>query len=182
VLDEELDAVAEAAVRYADATERLTGVIAAEPAAGSRVYLCAYEDREGRRSWLALDERGEPVVNRRLVRDAASIAALCEVAEEFAGGGDLDELSAQLVALRLTENPPGVEEAEGAVRDLQHAIGAPPRVASSGHLDRVGGAARRLEQALGEGGSPFAEGMKVALPAVEELTTDVESNYKRNLT
>ena len=46
------------------------------------------------------------------VKDAVSIAALCEIAEESAVGGDLDELLSQLVALRLTENPEGIDEAE----------------------------------------------------------------------
>jgi hypothetical protein len=182
VLNDDFDAVAKAAARHAGESERLTGVIPAEPSSGFRVYLCAYAAAEGRRSWLVLDVSGQPITNRRIVRDAASIAALCEVAEDFAGGGDLDDLSAQLVALRLTERPQGIEDAEEAVRNLQRVIGAPPRVASVGHLDRVGLAARRLEQALGEGGSPFAEGMKVAMPAVEKLADDVESNYKHELT
>ncbi|HEX9415201.1 MAG TPA: hypothetical protein VF895_00670 [Gaiellaceae bacterium] len=180
-LSEDLEGIARAAAGYAGADERLSGVLVAEPQEGALVYLCAFEGAENRRSWVALDERANPVTSRRLVRDAASIAALCEVAEETAGGGDLDELSSRLVALRLTESPPGIEEAEEAVRELQRAIGVPPRVASTGYLDRVGLATRRLEQALGEGGSPFAEAMKVAMQSVEEVTAEVEAHYKREL-
>jgi hypothetical protein len=181
-LSEELGHVARKAAAFAEGDERLSGVLAAEPREGVRVYLCAFEDGEARRTWLALDDRGQPIASRKLVRDAVSITALCEVADETAGGGDLDELSAQLVALRLTERPPGIDEAEDAVRELQRAVGAPPQIASARHLDRVGLAARKLEQAFGEDGSPFAQAMKAAMASVEELAADVESNYKRTLT
>ena len=121
------------------------------------MYLCAF-DGGGGRSWLALDGAGAPVTSRRAVRDAASIAALCELAEEVAAGGDLDDLISRLVAVRMTEAPAGIEEAEEAARTLQRTIEPPPRLASPAYLDRIGHATRRLEQALGEGGSPFAEG------------------------
>ena len=39
---------------------------------------------DGAQSWLALDDRGSPLTNRTLIRDAASIAALVEIAEESA--------------------------------------------------------------------------------------------------
>ena len=55
-------------------------------------------------------------------------------------------------------------------------------MASTEHLERVGAAVRKLEGALGSGpGSPFAAAMKSAAGAVQELTADVESNYKRPL-
>ena len=65
-----------------------------------------------------LDARGRVVEDRALVRDAVSIVTMCELAEEAAGGGDLDELRSRLVALRLTENPPGIDEAEEAAIEL----------------------------------------------------------------
>jgi hypothetical protein len=177
-VSEELERILPAARQFAGDGEELSGIVVAEPREGTRVYLCAFRAGE-RRSWLALDGRGVPVTSRRLVRETASIAALCEVAEETAGGGDLDELSSRLVALRLTERPPGIEEAEDAVRGLQRTIGVSPRVASPAHLDRVGLATRRLEEALGEGGgSPFAEAMKVAMYSVEQLVDEVEAKYK----
>ena len=180
-LEEQLRLAVETAVRFADDGEELSGVVPAEPASGERVYLCVYSRGESQR-WLALDAGGSPVDDRRLVRDAVSIAAMCELAEETAGGGDLGELRARLFELRLTENPDGIEEAEAAAAELQEVIVGPPRLASVSYLDSIGGAAIKLEQALGEvGGSPFAEAMKVGMAAAEELAADVERSYKRPL-
>jgi hypothetical protein len=180
-LTDDLRRAAEAAVRYAEPGEELTGIIPAEPAAGERVYLCAYALDGEERTWLVVDDAGRAVDNRLVVRDTVSIAALCELAEETAGGGDLDELASELVALRLTEAPEGIEEAENAVRGLQMVIGSGARVASLDRLDEVGEATRRLEVALGGGGSPFAEAMKAAIDSAEALQQDVERNYKREL-
>ncbi len=181
-LSEDLERIAEAACAFASPGEGLAAVIPAEPAGGVRVYLCAFGEEGDSRTWLALDDDGRPVSDRRLVRDAVSIAAMCELAEETAGGGDLDELRAQLVGLRSAENPDGIEEAEEAALALERTIGRPPRVATPAYLDEVGAATRRLELALGESAaSPFAEAMKVALAAVEGLARDVEANYKVSL-
>jgi hypothetical protein len=180
-LHEELSRIAVAAAAFSEPGEEIVGVIAAEPARGERVYLCAFESAEGR-SWLALDASGRPLVHRAVVREAVSIAALCELAGEMAGGGELEELRARLVGLRLTENPDGIEEAEEAALTLEAVIGSPPRVASPGYLDEVGAATRRLELALGtNGASPFAEAMKQGVAAVEALTLEVEGTYKRPL-
>ena len=96
---------------------------------------------------------------------------------------DLEELRAQLASLRLTENPPGIDEAEEAALALERTLGTPPRLATPTYLDAVGLAARRLEQALGENGSsPFATAMKQGLVAIDELTAEVEGRYKLELT
>ena len=181
-LDQELARIAAAAAAFASAGEEVAGVIAAEPAGGERLYVCAFRAPDDGTSWLVLDDAGAAVVERARVREAVSIAGLCEVAEEVAAGGDLDELLSRLVALRLTENPEGIDEAEAAVLALQGAVGAPPNVASPARLDAVGGATRRLEHALGNSsGSPFAEAMKQAIGTVEELRKDVEASYKTEL-
>lgn len=181
-LSEQLARIAEAARGFARAGEELAAVIPAESASGVRVYLCAYGDEGEDKSWLAFDDGGRPIESRSVLRDAVSIAALCEVAEEVAGGGRLDDLRSQLVALRLTENPPGIEEAEEATLALERAVGATPRLASPAYLDDVGAATRRLEEALGEiGRSPFAEALKQAVDTVEELSRDVERNYRGKL-
>jgi hypothetical protein len=83
-LDGDLRRTAEAAVVYAADGEDLVGIVPAEPASGLRLYVCAYGG-EGGASWLVIDATGVPVEERALVRDAVSIAALCEVAEEAAG-------------------------------------------------------------------------------------------------
>jgi hypothetical protein len=98
--------------------------------------------------------------------------------EDTAGGGQLEELRAQLVQLRLTENPLGIEEAEEAALALERTIGAPPRVASPSFLDAVGAATRTLEQALGQaGGSAFAEAMKASVATVDAFVADVVDHY-----
>jgi hypothetical protein len=177
-LSDDLERIAEAAAGFAGAGERVTGILVAEPVETGRIYLCAYESSGGR-SWLALDDEARPVARRRLVRDAASLAALCEVAEELAGGGDLPELRARLAELRATEAPGGIEEAEEAAAALHAALRPQPRPATSDYLDVLGTASRRLERALGEdGGSPFAAAMQQALPAVEGLAAEVEQGYK----
>src|ERR687888_114004 len=123
-LREEIERVGELAQRFAAPGETLAGILAAEPRPDTRVYLCAFVDEAGTRSWIALDAEGEPIRSRTAVRDAVSIAALCELAEETAGGGDLERLRADLVTLRLTENPPGIDEAEAAALELERVLGA----------------------------------------------------------
>ena len=179
-LADDLERVATAAAAHADGA-RVSGVLPTQ-AAGRRVYLCAFETDDGERSWLALDEDGAPVGDRREVRDAVSIAALCEVAEEAAFPGDLDELRAQLVALRITEAPDGIDEAEAAARDLQHVLGAPPQLATPQRLDAIGQAARRLEVALDPtASSPFTAAMRGAAEVADALWADVERAYRGGL-
>jgi hypothetical protein len=174
---EDVGRIASAAAAFAEPGEDLAGVLATETL-GRRIYLCAFQSAE-RRAWLALGDDAEPLADRRLVRDAASIAALCEVAEESAGGGHLAELQARLAELRETDKPIGIEEAEAAASALADTLQEEPRIASSAYLDALGSASRRLEQALGESGaSPFAAAMQAALGSVEELAADVEGNYK----
>ena len=177
-LQEDLQRIAETAAPFAADGEELAGVLAAEPTAGGRVYLCAFRAGEDI-SWLALDDAGEAVTSRERLREAASLVVLCEIAEENAGGGELDELRSKLVALRLTENPPGIDEAERAVVELQRILGGTPRLATPGFLDEVGVATKRLEETLGDpGSSPFVEAMKASAGAVQAFTADVEANYK----
>ena len=179
-LQEEIASAYAAAAAYAEGGEELVGVVPAEPA-GIRLYICAFE-RNGEAAWIALDEEGSPVADPALVRDAVSIAALCELAEESAGGGDLAELRARLSHLRAAENPEGIEEAEAAAAELEEAILEPPRVASIAYLDTIGRSAAKLEEALGStGGSPFAAAMKSGLAAADELATRVEGSYKVSL-
>jgi len=154
----------------------VTAVLAAEPASGRRRYLVAFGDGEGRR-WLVLDDEAAVVARRDEVRDAASIVAMCELAGDLAGGGDLEQLRTQLAQVRMVEQPPGIEEAEDAALALERVIGAPPRVASPAFLDEIGAATRALERALGELSSPFSDAIRGATAAVDEFVREVERDY-----
>jgi hypothetical protein len=129
-LSEDVSRIAALAATHATPGQVVVAVLAVESASGERVYLCAFADTGGNQEWLALTDDGSPVRSRDRVREAASIAALVEVAEEAAE---------QVV--------------EG------------PRIASLPYLDSIGG-----------DGSIAA-----ALPAVDELTRDIEQNYKLEL-
>jgi len=154
----------------------IAGVLAAEPSGGRRVYLVAFGDEA--RNWLVVDDDGRPLDRREDVRAAASIVAMCELAGDVAGGGDLESLRAQLSQLRIVESPPGIEEAEEAALVLERAVGAPPRVATPAYLDDVGAATLVLERALGEVSSPFAAALRSGTAAVEEFVREVERGYK----
>ena len=171
-LHEDLARIAVAAAAHGE----VTGVLAAEPARGRRLYLVALGVDEGRR-WIVLDQDALPIDRRDDVRDTASIVALCELAGDLAGGGDLESLRSQLAQVRMIEQPPGIEGAEEAALALERAIGAPPRVATPAYLDEIGVATRALEQALGELSSPFSTAIRSATGTVEEFVQDVERGY-----
>jgi len=129
-LSEDVSRIAGVAAQYRAPAQQVVAVLAVETAAGERVSLCAFADGDGSREWLALDADGTPLADRARVREAASIAALVEVAEEAAE-----------------------QVAEG------------PRVASLPYLDSIGG----------------DSSIAAALPAVEELTREIEQHYKLEL-
>jgi hypothetical protein len=136
-LGEDVGRIAEVAAQYAAPGEELAAVVPVEPASGERVYLCAFARADGTQAWLGLDDRGAPLTNRTLIRDAASIAALVEIAEESAAVPTLDE----------------------------------PRLASPAYLDSLGAVAN----------GSVAGALQSALPAIDELTRDLELNYKLDL-
>jgi hypothetical protein len=83
-LIDDVGRIAAVAADYALPGEEVAAVLPVELAVAERLYLCAFADLDGVRSWLALDDGGTPVTSRKRLRDVASIAALCEVAEETA--------------------------------------------------------------------------------------------------
>jgi hypothetical protein len=137
-LSDDVTRIAAAATDFAAPGEALAAVLVSEPRPSERLYLCAFASTEGTQSWLALDESAAPVTSRQRVRDAASIAALCEVAEESAGIGE----------------------------------GTEPRIASLSYLDGLGADGQAEALALA---------VRNAMPVVDELTRDVEGNYKLEL-
>ena len=88
-LADELERASALAAARAAPGDVVSGVIAAEPTPDERVYVCSFDDADGRRSWLAIGDDGAPLTTRAGVRAAVSIAALCEVAEDAAGGGEI---------------------------------------------------------------------------------------------
>jgi hypothetical protein len=172
-LGSELERIAAAAAAWGE----VSAVLAAEPAGRGRLYLVALGEDDPR-GWLVLDETGQPVTDRGLVREVASIVVMCELAEELSGGGRLDELRAHLAQLRMTEQPPGIEAAEDAALELERVIGAPPRVASTAFLDEVGAATLALERAMGEVDSPFASALRSSTGAMDGFLADVETRYR----
>ncbi len=175
----DLERIATAAAAHAPDGAAVSAVLAAEATPGLRAYLCAFEAADGSRSWLVLDDEAGVVSVRRDVRDVVAITALCEIAEESAAGGDLDQLLSQLVALRLTESPEGIEEAEEAVRALQRTLGTPPQLATPARLDEIGAATRQLEQALDPAApSPFTSALKSAQGTIDEIVKEVEETYR----
>jgi hypothetical protein len=78
-----LDEIAQAAAAHGE----VTGVLAAESAAGEQSYLVVFGEGDGR-EWLLLDARGTPVAERSRVREVASLVAMCELAAEQAGAED----------------------------------------------------------------------------------------------
>ena len=124
-LEQELRKIADAAVTHCAEGEELTGIVPAEPAGGLRVYVCAYRAGDDT-SWLVLEADGHAVEDRSLVRDAVSIAALYELAEEAAGAGDDEPRIATPAALdalgaAADDGPSFVEamkRATGSVEEL----------------------------------------------------------------
>jgi hypothetical protein len=134
-LSDDVGRIAAAAAAYTASAEVVAAVLPVELHTGERLYLCAFAADETPPSWLVLDAEGRPVTSRDRIRDAASIAAMVEVAEDSANVAS-DE----------------------------------PRLASLAYLDSLGATAV-------QNGNLVA-----AMPAVEELARDVETNYKLELT
>jgi hypothetical protein len=184
VLADDLERAVALAAAHAGAEDVVSGVLATEPEPGRRVYLCSVDGADGTRAWVGVREDGSIVTSRAEVRAAVSIAALCEVAVDSAGGGDLDGLIAGLADLREREAPEGIEDAEAAAEALRMVVGDSPQLATPARLDEIGAATRRLERELDPSGgaSPFSAALKAAQGAVSELQREVEAGYLVELT
>jgi len=174
----DVERVARLAATLAGPDATVSGVVPTEPRPGAPVYLCSFDGADGSRSWLAVREDGSPVADRLEVRAAVSIAGLCELAEDVAGGGELDALIERLEEIRRTESPPGIEDAVTAARELLAVLGEPPQLATPERLDAIGAATRRLERELDpSGASAFSLAMRSGQVAVSELQREVEAGY-----
>ena len=75
-LEDQIVGAREAAASFASSEEEVVGVVPAEASSGRLVFLCAFGGSGGEERWLALDGANAPVLDRALVHEAASIAAL----------------------------------------------------------------------------------------------------------
>ena len=136
-------------------------VIATEPAAGTRVYVVAFA-AGGDLAYIALDDGGSPVSDRRLVRDAVALAALAERAEEVSGATAADELLARFGEAAVALRSAGRDDAAAAAEAVSAATGrlaaaaTGPRPATPGFLDRIAALSAELAGAL-DAFVPFAE-------------------------
>jgi hypothetical protein len=151
-LELELERAAAAATRHAGSGRQVAAVMPAEPQPGARVYLAAFQSASGL-GYLAVDGAGDPVRDARLVRDAVSVIALAERAEEVSTLVD-----AEAVADRFDGLARDLEQADAAVAQAARevaraarevaALAGGVRLATPGYLDRVGEAAGSLGAAL----------------------------------
>jgi hypothetical protein len=155
-LEEELETTLAAAGRHARGDEQPVAVIATEPTAGTRVYVVAFA-AGGDLAYIALDELGAAVSDRRLLRDAVALAALAERAEEVSGATAAEELMARFteVAERLRPSREGdlaatAVAADGVVAAARRLADAAtgPRPATAQYLDRMAALAAELAAAL----------------------------------
>jgi hypothetical protein len=152
-LEQELEATIAAAGRHARGDEQPVAVIATEPASGTRVYVIAFADG-GDLAYLALDGSGAPVSDRRLVRDAVSLAALAERAEEVSGATAAAELSSRFgeaaAALRRAGHDDAAAAADAVVAATERLADAAtgPRPATPRFLDEIAALAAGLAGAL----------------------------------
>lgn len=151
-LEQELEAAAGAARAHA-AGEPVAAVMAAQPGRSDRVYLIAL-GRDGDHRYLALDDRLQPVTDRRLVRDAVVMLGLAERAEEASIAIHADALDDPFAAAQAALEQAGRTQQATAAADVRAALAAlsraahGPRVATPDYLDRLGAASGRLAVAL----------------------------------
>jgi hypothetical protein len=164
----DLASAAEAALAQVDPDEEVAAVIPCDPAGdGALVYLCALRARgdDELTGWAALDARGVPLGDEALVRRTASIAALCETAEEAAGVPEAGQLAEAVAAARGLADDPALEAALAGCEPPARALdegATPPRVASDAYVDAIGREVMRLDGA-GQALRPLAEALSARL-------------------
>jgi hypothetical protein len=173
VLADELQRAAAAAATYGE----VSGVLAAEPTPGQRVFLVALGEGETR-AWLVLDAQLRPVAERSHVRASASIIALCELAADLAGGGRLPDLEERVEEARTAGLEGRLVGAAEAIAALRQVVEPTPRLASPDLLDAIGSATRRLEHELGGELAPLASALQSHATVVDEFVDEVETRHR----
>ncbi len=173
-LEQELEATLAAAGRHARDGEQAVAVMAAEPQSGTRVYVVAFAAGD-ELAYVVLDVAGAPVADRRLVKDAVSLAALAERAEEVAGATAADELVERFGEAAAVLTAAGDAEAAAAARAVTVTAGhlgqeaAGPRPATPVYLDRMAALASELAGTL-DAFVPHYERLAGAQPPAPEPT------------
>jgi len=151
-LEEERETAVAAAGRHARPGEQPVAVMAAEPA-GTRVFVVALAAGEDL-GFVAVDRAGTAVADRRLVKDAVSLAALAERAEEVSGATAADDLVEQFRGTAESLRAAGEGEAAAAAKAVADAgvrlgaAAAGPRAATPVYLDRLAALAGELAAAI----------------------------------
>jgi hypothetical protein len=150
-VEEQLLAAHEAAGAHAEPGEQVLAVLPAEPGRGRTVFLAAYGPPGGTPTYLALDGDHRPVADRQLVKDAVTMLALAELAEEASGAVAADDLRGRFQeAGRVLAGRPQAEAADAVVAALDRVseTAAGPRIATPLLLDRLAAAAGDLAAAV----------------------------------
>ncbi|HEY3764804.1 MAG TPA: hypothetical protein VGL44_06565 [Gaiellales bacterium] len=170
-LEQELETTLAAAGRHAGPGEHAVAVIAAEPQSGTRVYVVAFESG-GELGYVALDAAGAAVSDRRLIKDAVTLAALAERAEEVSGATAAEELAERFGAAARTLRAAGATVAADAADAVVATAGrlsaaaAGPRAATPQFLDALAPLAAELASVL-DAFVPYAEAAGRPEPGAE---------------
>ena len=177
-LEEELETAVTAAGRHARPGEEPVAVMAAEPA-GRRVFVVALAAGDDL-GFVAVDAAGTAVADRRLVKDAVSLAALAERAEEVSGATAADDLVEQFREVEGSLRGAGEGEAAAAAVAVAEAgarlgaAAAGPRAATPVYLDRLAALAGDLAtgiEAFVVQADRLGQGAEKASPAAEAAWT-----------
>jgi hypothetical protein len=177
-LEEELETAVTAAGRHARPGEQPVAVVAAEPA-GTRVFVVALAAGEDL-GFVAVDRAGTAVADRRLVKDAVSLAALAERAEEVSGATAADDLVEQFRGTAESLRAAGEGEAAAAAEAVAEAgvrlgaAAAGPRAATPVYLDRLAALAGELAAAIDAfvaQAERLGQGAEQAAPAAQAAWT-----------
>ena len=177
-LEEELETAVTAAGRHARPGEQPVAVMAAEPA-GTRVFVVALAAGDDL-GFVAVYASGTPVADRRLVKDAVSLAALAERAEEVSGATAADDLVEQFRGTAESLRAAGEGEAAAAAKAVADAgvrlgaAAAGPRAATPVYLDRLAALAGELAAAIDAfvaQAERLGQGAEQAAPAAQAAWT-----------
>jgi hypothetical protein len=148
---ERLEQAHAAAAEHAGDGERVLAVLPAEPGRGALVFLAAYGPPDDAPTYLGLDAGHRPVRDEQLVKDAVTMLALAETAEEVAGATLARELRDALLAaehaLRLAGRAGATASLLQAL-DTVERVAEGPRIATPRYLDALAAAAGDLAAAI----------------------------------